>query len=319
MRQEQWPLKSPFRIAGRSFEHADVLYLEVEENGVIGKAEAAGIFYLSDDIPSMMETIEALQEDIERGADRERLQTLALPGGARNALDCALWDLEAKQRRVRVWDILSLSVAPVNTVNTIGVGPLDEMSAAAKAIDAKHIKIKLDANEPVRAVEAVRAARPNATLVVDVNQGWTYDILRDVAPHLYALGVQMIEQPLPRGGDAALEGFRSPVPLCADESCLYSGELAGAAKRYQMINIKLDKTGGLTEALRLAAAARKLGLEIMAGNMLGTSLAMAPAFIVAQYCRFVDLDGPTLLADDRDHAMSYKDGIVTPPSPDLWG
>lgn len=319
MRQEQWPLKAPFHISGRSFHHADVLYLEIEENGVVGRAEAAGVFYLSDDIHAMMATIEDLREEIERGAGRDRLQSLALPGGARNALDCALWDLEAKQRRMRVWEMLAMSAAPVSTVNTIGVGPVGPMAAAAKKIDAKHIKIKLDANEPVRAVEAIRKARPDATLVVDVNQGWTYDMLRDVTPHLHALGVAMIEQPLPRGGDGALEGFRSPIPLCADESCLYSGELANAAKRYQMINIKLDKTGGLTEALALAAGARRLGLELMVGNMLGTSLAMAPAFIVGQLCRFVDLDGPTILARDREHPMSHAGGTVTAPSPDLWG
>lgn len=319
LRAEIWPLKTPLRITGGAFTEARTLVAEIGEYGVTGRAEAAGVFYLGETVASMTAQIESVRAEIEGGADRCTLQALLPPGGARNALDCALWDLDAKTRGARVWDIAGIRVAPVATVNTIGIGAPDEMAASARAINATHIKVKLDAETPVERVEAVRAARPDAELVIDVNQGWTFERLKETAPAMRKLGVRMIEQPLPRGDDHELEGYEAPLPLCADESCLHLGELETAAARYQMINIKLDKTGGLTEALALAAAARKRGVELMTGNMLGTSLAMAPAFIIAQLSRFVDLDGPTLLQRDRDPSMSYAGGIATPPAALLWG
>jgi L-alanine-DL-glutamate epimerase-like enolase superfamily enzyme len=319
IRTESWPLKTPLRITGRSFDTAEVLVVELEEGGCVGRAEAAGVFYLGETVASLSQEISNIRQAVESGLTRAELQ-LAMPaGGTRNALDCALWDLKSKQRGVRVWNLIGADVAPVYTVNTIGVGSPEEMAAAAATIDSPHIKIKLDAEAPVERVEAIRKARPDAELVIDVNQGWTFEILRDVAPHMQRLNVRMIEQPLPRGGDSILEGYRAPIPICADESCLHRGELADAARRYQMINIKLDKTGGLTEALALAHEANRCGLKLMVGNMLGTSLAMAPAFVVAQRCRFVDLDGPTLLSADRDHAMSYAGGRVSVPEAPLWG
>ena len=184
---------------------------------------------------------------------------------------------------------------------------------------AAGIKVKLDATTPVERLAAVRKVRPNEEIIVDVNQGWSFDQLVDVAPQLAELGVAMIEQPLPRGGDEALEGYQSPVPLCADESCLCVDDFEQAARRYQVINIKLDKTGGLTEALELAGLARARGIDLMVGNMMGTSLAMAPGFVVAQLCRFVDLDGALFLTRDRDHPMSYKHGVVSVPRSELWG
>ncbi len=319
LRAESWPLKTPLRITGGSFAEARTLVAEIREGGAAGRSEAAGVFYLGETVASMTAQIEGARAEIERGADRRALRYLLPPGGARNALDCALWDLEAKKSGERVWDLAGVPVAPVATVNTIGIGSLEEMAATARAIDAKHIKVKLDADTPVERIEAVRAARPDAELVIDVNQGWTFEQLKETAPAMRKLGVRMIEQPLPRGGDHELEGYKAPLPLCADESCLHLGELETAAARYQMINIKLDKTGGLTEALDLAAAAHKRGVALMTGNMLGTSLAMAPAFIVAQLSRFVDLDGPTLLQCDCDAAMSYRDGVVTAPAAALWG
>jgi L-Ala-D/L-Glu epimerase len=193
------------------------------------------------------------------------------------------------------------------------------MAETAKSLDGPLLKVKLDAELPLERVSAVRAARPDGEIIVDVNEGWTFEQLVELAPQLERLGVAMIEQPLPRGRDEALEGYRSPVPLCADESCLGISEFERAARRYQVINIKLDKTGGLTEALELVRLARNKGIDLMVGNMMGTSLSMAPAFVVAQQCRFVDLDGVLFLKNDRENPISYEHGVVSPPRPELWG
>ena len=205
------------------------------------------------------------------------------------------------------------------TVYTIGIDTPEEMARSAKLLDTSRIKVKLDSEIPLERISAVCAARPDAEILVDVNQGWTFEQLVDLAPKFKQLGVAMIEQPLPRGGDEALEGYDSPIMLCADESCLDTGEFEQAARRYQMINIKLDKTGGLTEALDLAAMANARGLELMVGNMLGTSLAMAPGFVVAQMCRFVDLDGAMFLEHDRENSMSIHQGFISAPEKELWG
>ena len=319
IRSESWPLRRPFRITGRSFDAAEVIVVEIYEGDYKGRAEAAGIFYLNETVSSMAADIEAIRAQIEKGVDRNKLQMILPPGGARNAIDCALWDLESKKAGARVWSLWGIDAAPVPTVNTVGVGSIDEMVASAGEIEAKTIKVKLDAQSPVERIEAIRRARPDSELVIDVNQGWTFDQLRELAPAMKALGVGMIEQPLPREADAELEGYAAPVPLCADESCLDFGEVSAASKRYQMINIKLDKCGGLTEAMKMVFAAKATGLDLMVGNMLGTSLAMAPAFVVAQRCKYVDLDGPTLLADDRENSMSYAAGRVTLPQAALWG
>jgi L-alanine-DL-glutamate epimerase-like enolase superfamily enzyme len=193
------------------------------------------------------------------------------------------------------------------------------MAANARALQTPNIKVKLDGNDPLARIRAVRAARPDAQVIVDANQGWSLDQLTELAPAFADLGVSMIEQPLPRGGDSGLEGRTWPIPLCADESCLDTSEFAQAARRYQMINIKLDKTGGLTEALALARLARENGIGLMVGNMLGTSLAMAPGFLVAQFCRFVDLDGPLYLEHDREPAMRCRNGVLSAPNAELWG
>jgi len=210
---------------------------------------------------------------------------------------------------------------PLKTAYTIGLETEPEAMAEKTRLAAHYpvLKIKLNADRPVERMLLIREASPRAELVVDVNEGWSFDQLKDVAPEFAKLGVKMIEQPLPRGSDAALEGYTPPLPLCADESCLHTGELEEAKRRYQMINVKLDKTGGLTEALALANAARAAELGLMFGNMMGTSLAMAPSFVVGQLCDFVDLDGPLLLAHDRGPCMKYRDGIVSPPVPELWG
>lgn len=315
-----WPLRSPIRITGHVFENIDMVVVEIGEGELIGRGEGCGIYYMHDFADGMLAQIETVRGDIEAGLTRTELQSVLPPGGARNALDCALWDLEARVAGKSVWDMIGIQPDPVRTAFTITLNSPEEMARrAAAASDYSLIKIKLDAELPVERVAAIRSARPDATLIIDANQGFSFPQLRDVAGALADLGVAMIEQPLPRGDDAELAGFRSPVPLCADESCLHRGELAQALDRYDMINIKLDKTGGLTEALALAAEARAAGKKLMVGNMVGTSLSMAPAFAVAQICEFADLDGPLALKGDVLKGLVYHNGHVEAPTPDFWG
>jgi L-alanine-DL-glutamate epimerase-like enolase superfamily enzyme len=316
---ERWYMKQPFTITGYTFTHAEILYVTIAENGVTGQGEAAGVYYLDENGESMLADVESVRRAIENGAGREDLLSLLPAGGARNALDCALWDLEAKLQGTSIWALTGLTPGETVTVNTVGIGTPEEMAANARALDTDRIKVKLSDDRPLERIAAVRAARPDAEIVVDINQGWTFEQLVEWAPKLKELGVAMIEQPLPRGGDEALEGYTPPIPLCADESCLNTGEFEQAAKRYQMINIKLDKTGGLTEALKLADMARARGIGLMVGNMMGTSLAMAPGYVVAQLCRFVDLDGALFLDSDRAHPMHYAHGVLSAPSRELWG
>lgn len=316
---ETWELKSPFRITGYTFRSADILHVTISADGITGHGEASGVYYLGETGTSLKAQAEAARPALERGADREALRRLLPAGGARNALDCALWDFEAKRAGRSIWDLTGIRPSAVVTVETVGIASPDRMADAAREISSARIKVKLDSEQPVERIAAVRAARPDAEIIVDINQGWSFAELQRFAPALRDLGVAMIEQPLPRGSDAELEDYDAPVTLCADESCLDTSEFEAAARRYRMINIKLDKTGGLTEALQLAALARSHGLELMVGNMVGTSLAMAPAFVIAQLCRFVDLDGPLFLQRDRDYAMHYDDGIVSVPDRRLWG
>lgn len=316
---EHWSLKRPFHITGYTFDEVALLHASIRDGDQVGQGEATGIYYLQETGSSVLAQAQSVSRAIADGASRDDLLRLLPAGGARNAIDCALWDLEAKQSGKRVWEMLGVSIKPVVTVNTVGLGSPEDMATVAGALDTDHIKVKLNGDMPIERLRAVREARPDAVIVVDVNAGWTFAQLEALAPRFRDLGVAMIEQPLPRGADSQLEGYQAPLPLCADESCLDSTEFEQAARRYQMINIKLDKTGGLTEALRLAAMARESGIDLMVGNMVGTSLGMAPGFVIAQQCRFVDLDGALLLRRDRDPSMSYAAGVVMPPPIELWG
>ena len=316
---EAWEMKVPFRITGHVFDRAELLHVAITENGITGRGEAAGVYYLGETGETMLAQIESVRAALERGTDRERLREILPAGGARNAIDCALWDLEAKRRQKTIWELTGIKPGDTISVNTIGIGTVAEMAATAKTLETGKIKVKLDAEQPLERIAAVCAARPDAEIVVDVNQGWSFTQLVELAPRFAELGIAMIEQPLPRGGDEELEGYDPPLPLCADESCLDTSEFEQAARRYQMINIKLDKTGGLTEALDLAGLCRARGITVMVGNMMGTSLAMAPGFVLAQLCRFVDLDGALFLKNDREPAMTFHDGHLSPPSPELWG
>lgn len=316
---EYWPLKKPFRITGHTRTETQLLCVSLTEDGITGHGEAAGVRYLNETVESLLAQTETVKRALEQGVNRKQLQQLLPAGGARNAIDCALWDLEAKKSGRTIWTLTGMLPQEVITVNTVGIDTPQAMAATASELDTPIIKVKLDGEFSLERMQAIRSARPDATLVIDANQGWTFAQLQELAPSLKALGVVMIEQPLPRGEDQVLENYQSPIPLCADESCQDRSELARASQGYQIINIKLDKTGGLTEALKLAQAAQALGLELMVGNMISTSRAMAPAFVVAQLCQWVDLDGALFLAKDRQPAMTHVNGKVFAPKPELWG
>ncbi|KAA9134023.1 dipeptide epimerase [Marinihelvus fidelis] len=316
---ETWNLKQPFIITGHVFTSVDTLVVTLTEGEHSGRGEGAGVYYMDDDVAHMLAQAESVSDALRQGAGRQELLDLLPAGGARNAIDCALWDLEAKQRGQRAWALADVHPGATTTFETVGIDTPEKMAEQAAALASPRIKVKLNGELPLERISAVRAARPDAEIIVDVNQGWTFAQLQDLAPRFRDLGVAMIEQPLPRGGDAELEGYSPPVPLGADESCLHTGEFEAAARRYQVINIKLDKAGGLTEGLRLADMAIDRGLEVMVGNMVGTSLAMAPGYVLAQMCRFVDLDGALFLERDRDPGMSYHQGRVDAPPTELWG
>lgn len=321
LRTETWPFQRPLRISGHTFTGRNLVLVELVTSKGCGRGEAWCVHYNGETVENVCLQIETVASEVEKGISRDELQKLLPPGGARNALDCAMWDLEAKLTGKSIWALTGIDPTPVTTAFTIGIeDTAGEMAAyAAQAAEYPILKIKLDGNQPIERITAIRTARPDATLVVDANQGWTFDQLKVVAPFMAEQGVEMIEQPLPRGGDSELEGYRSPVMLSADESCLHRGELEQAARRYQMINIKLDKTGGLTEALLLAKAIKAKGLDLMVGNMGGTSLSMAPGFVVSQLCRFIDLDGPLILKNDRVNGIEYRKGVMSLPESSLWG
>lgn len=313
------PLKAPFAITGHVFENLEGVVVTLEEDGLIGRGEADGVYYLGQNQQWMMNTLTEFLE-AEKNLNREDLQQLLPANAARNAVDCALWDLEAKKNGVSIWNLLDLSPKKLQTVATVGISSPAEM--AAKAIEFKdfqNLKIKLDDNEPVIALEQIRKARPHANLVIDVNQGWSMEMLKDFTRHLEKLEISMIEQPLPVGEDEQLIDYKGEIPLGADESCLSTAEYESIKRFYQVINIKLDKTGGLTEALKLARLALSDKKQLMVGNMTGSSLAMAPAYVIGQWAEFVDIDGPVLLAKDVRNGLTYDPSGVSIPRPELWG
>ena len=320
-RVERWPLAQPFVISRGAKTEAEVVVAEIAAGPHRGRGEAVPYARYGESVEGVLAQIEDVRGKIEAVAGRAALQGLLPAGAARNALDCALWDLEAKQAGVRAWTLAGRAqLDPVKTCFTISLGPVEAMAEAARANARRPmLKLKIGARDDLDAVAAVRAAAPRARLIVDANEALTFDELRRLAPELARMGVMLVEQPLPAGEDDALEGYESPVPLCADESLHTRAELAACARRYRLVNIKLDKTGGLTEALALAADARAAGLGLMVGCMVATSLAMAPAMIVAQGAEVVDLDGPLLLTRDREPGLSIQGSMIEAPSPDLWG
>jgi L-alanine-DL-glutamate epimerase-like enolase superfamily enzyme len=320
-RAERWPIAGAFVIARGAKTEAEVVVAEIAADAARGRGEAVPYARYGESVESVLDQIEGVRERIAAGAGRAELQGLLPPGAARNALDCALWDLEAKAAGVRAWTLAGRPrLDPVKTCFTVSLAAPAAMAEAARG-HARWplLKLKIGGADHLDRVEAVRAAAPRTRLVVDANEALTFEDLRRIAPELARLAVKLLEQPLPAAEDAVLDGYPSPVPLCADESLHTRAELAACARRYAAINIKLDKAGGLTEALALKAEAQARGLEIMAGCMVATSLAMAPALLVAQGARYVDLDGPLLLARDRDPGLPISGALIEPPPPELWG
>jgi L-Ala-D/L-Glu epimerase len=319
---ERLRLKSPFRIAGYTFTEVPVAVVTLQSEQARGRGEAAGVYYLNDTPDQIVNTLEAHRSRIESGIDRQQLAQLLPLGGARNALDCALWDLEAKHAGTPVWRMSGVEhVLPRITTFTLSAdGPPAVVRAAEALPHAVALKLKLDGDVEMdkERVRAVRKLRPDAWIGVDANQGYTLKTLTAVMPTFMEAGVKLVEQPLPRGREAELDGFASPIPLAADESVQGVADVPGLVGRFQVVNIKLDKCGGLTEALAMVNEARRLGLHVMVGNMVGSSLAMAPAFVIAQLCDYVDLDGPVFLAQDRSPSVTYQHGSVYCES-SIWG
>ncbi len=318
---ERWPLTSPFRISGHTWHTLDVLVVILEGGGHRGRGEAAGVYYRQENPETMKAQIESIRAEVERGLSRQMLMERLPQGGARNALDCALWDLEAKMMGKPVWKLAGLEAPKaLTTTFTCGADTPEKMAATAQSYThARAIKLKLT-GEPIDAerLAAVRSAQPDAWLGVDANQGFTRESLEHLMRSLVEARVSLIEQPFPVGQERWLDDLASPIPIGADESAQGLKDLEPLVGRFGMVNLKLDKCGGLTEGLLMVSRARALGLNVTVGNMIGTSLAMAPACLLGQGCRVVDLDGPVFLMRDRTPSVRYLAGQIECP-PELWG
>jgi L-alanine-DL-glutamate epimerase-like enolase superfamily enzyme len=319
---ESWPLAIPFTIARETITALPLLHLEISHEGATGRAEAAGVDYEGDTPETLAAEVEIYLKGRTTPPTRAQLLTEMRPGGARNALDCALWDWEAKRGHTSAAAIAGLgTLKPLVTALSIGIDSPDAMAAIARTQpDAALFKLKLGGKDgqDLSRVAAVRAAAPRAEITVDCNEGWDLEMLNAAVPELQTYGVTLIEQPLPAIGDVALAGYTGNIPLCADESFADIADLPRLAF-YQAVNIKLDKCGGLTAALAIADAAQARGKDLFVGCMIGTSLGMAPGFLLGQRCRWVDLDGPLLLASDRNPAIRYDGTVMHPFGPEVWG
>lgn len=312
---------TPFRISYKVQTHAETVHVKLLDGEHVGVGEGLGVFYHGETADALRNQIDEYLHKVNSRITRELIAREMPPGGARNAVDCALWDLEAKRCGRRVWDLANTgSVRPLRTAHTIGLDEPDVMALSAVTAHASSLlKLKLTGEGDLERVDAVRTARPDADLIVDANQAWNKEQLKELVPQLAVLGVKLIEQPLAVGEDDWLAGYDSPIPLCADESCQTIDSLDHLEGKYTFINIKLDKTGGLTAALELAQVARERGFELMVGCMAGSSLSMAPGFVVGQLCRIVDLDGPLLSKTDVANPIRYEEGKIYPPDKELWG
>lgn len=324
--EETWPLDKPFRISRGTNTETRVVVATVTDGQHTGRGEAVPISRYKQSVASVLTQIESIKR--EKNLDRGRIQDLLPAGAARNALDCAFWDLEAKISGKRVWDLANIPMVPnVETSFTISLDAPEKMADAASAAASAQgygvpriLKLKLGGDDvDLARVEAVREAAPTARLLIDANESWSSAHYQNIVPTLKGLGVELIEQPFPENADEILETLDHPIPICADESCHTSADLVRLKSRYEMINLKLDKTGGLTEALLLTERARKSGFKLLIGCMVCTSLGLAPARLLASTVDYVDLDGPFLLARDRDHGLSYQNGKIGIPSRELWG
>ncbi|HSA67423.1 MAG TPA: N-acetyl-D-Glu racemase DgcA [Methyloceanibacter sp.] len=318
---ERWPIRGGFTISRGSKQEAVVVVATIRDGGFEGRGECVPYARYGESVEGVVQAVEACAPALAQGLDRTGLQALLPPGAARNALDCALWDLEAKMLGTSAAELAGLApLHAVETAFTISLGPPEEMAARARhAAHYRLLKLKLGGDGDEERFAAVREAVPKARLIADANEAWRASDLERLLAAAKAVGIELIEQPLPAGDDAALGQIARVLPVCADESVHDRASLRDMAKRYDAVNIKLDKTGGLTEALATAAEARRLGLKIMVGCMVATSLAMAPALLLAQGADFVDLDGPLLLDRDRVPGLAYTSGTVMPAPAELWG
>jgi L-alanine-DL-glutamate epimerase-like enolase superfamily enzyme len=322
VRHETWPIKGSFRIARGVKTAADIVAIEISDDRATGRGECVPYPRYGETVEQVVTDIEALRADIAGGLTRSELQRRLRPGAARNAIDCALIDWEAKASGKSAADLLGVPApAPVRTAYTVSLDTPEAMAQAASIASQKYslLKLKIAGGGDLERVEAVRAAAPNATLIADANEGWSANDLHRLTPELARLGVALIEQPLKASDDEALAGFESPVPLCADESCHTRADLPRLVGRYSHINIKLDKTGGLTEAVALASEASAAGLKLMIGCMVSTSLSIAPAMLLTRFAAFVDLDGALLLERDRVPSLGTRGDEILPPARKLWG
>lgn len=321
IRQHSFRLGAPFRISRGVKHRADVMLVELSQDGQVGRGESVPYPRYGESAESVLAQMESIRPELEAGMGRDELQSRLTAGAARNALDLALWDLESRLSSVPVWARLGRPLrAPLVTAQTIGLDSVDNMArAAARMPDARLIKIKVDAHDPGSRIEAVRDAAPEARLIVDPNESWNFEILQDLQPLLASTRVELLEQPLPADADDDLLDYDGAIPVCADESCHVVLDLPRLHNRYQAINIKLDKTGGLTEAWRLLHAARSEGFQIMVGCMVGSSLGISPALEIAREASFIDLDGPFWLAHDHPGGVRLQQGMLLPPSAGFWG
>ncbi|ANG95849.1 MULTISPECIES: N-acetyl-D-Glu racemase DgcA [Brucella] len=317
---ERYPIAGKFTISRGSKTEAAVIVCEIGHNGLLGRGECVPYARYGESIESVSEQIEAVRSAIESGATRQDIQTLMPAGAARNAVDCAMWDLEAKLSGKSVADTLGAPTRALETAITVSLGTPEEMAeSTAKVAHYPLIKVKMGGDNDIERIHAVANAAPNSRIIIDANEGWTEDNIEENMAAAAKAGVVLIEQPLPAGKDDILSRIERPVIICADESVHTSVGLEDLAKRYDAVNIKLDKAGGLTEGLIMREKATSLGLQIMVGCMVGTSLGMAPAVLLAQKADVVDLDGPLLLAHDRDPGLRYDGALVYPPEATVWG
>lgn len=319
-REEIWPLKQPFRISRGSRTEAQLVVVTVSDGKHSGRGEGVPLARYNQSVSSVLAQVESIKS--EKNLESQRLQELLPAGAARNAMDCALWDLEAKANGKRVWELANIPiVSEVETSFTISLDKPAKMGAAARAnANLPILKLKLGGdNIDLVRVEAVRDAAPAVRLLVDANESWSPEHYEKIVPALKTTGVELIEQPFPASGDEVLEALDHPIPVCADESCHTTVDLPCLTKRYDAINVKLDKTGGLTEALRLCERARESGFKLLVGCMVCTSLGIAPARLLATFANWIDLDGPLLLGRDREHPVPYANGKIGIPRRDLWG
>lgn len=317
---QSWPIRGSFTISRGSKTQAETIIVEIEHQGLIGRGECVPYARYGESIASVLQQITEVIADIESGISREQLQPLLPAGAARNAVDCAMWDLECKQDKQPIWTKVGLAAEPLTTAYTLSLDTPENMEKTAiENADRPLLKLKLGGPEDLARVQAVRRGAPNAKIILDANEAWTVEAYKQLIPELIKLDVAMIEQPFHADEDSVLASLERPIPICADESCHDRNSLQKVVGLYDMVNIKLDKTGGLTEALKLKDQAQSLGLRVMVGCMVSSSLSMAPAFVVAQGAEVVDLDGPLLLSADIENGFEFENNSMLPFKQKLWG